>query len=138
MAHHTNKQGGARGHSKAEDPLDIVWQLSLPDGYRQDEGCRFRFEWKKSRGVHGEACAEFVAALTDDGWRVEGAEGAGAAARERQVIEAVRAARNVGEPIPTATALAKAVGGRRTDTLNLIAGLLEHRKLQKLADGFAA
>jgi putative DNA primase/helicase len=75
LAHHSNRQGGARGHSKSEDALNLLVQLSRPDGYSQEHGARFMVTFEKSRGVHGAAIAPFVAALTVDGWRLEGVKG---------------------------------------------------------------
>jgi putative DNA primase/helicase len=33
LAHHANRQGGARGHSKAEDPMNLLIRLARPEGY---------------------------------------------------------------------------------------------------------
>lgn len=72
LAHHANRQGGARGISKAEDPMNLLLKLTHPEGYTQDQGARFLVEFDKARGVHGAAASSFVASLTDTGWIVEG------------------------------------------------------------------
>jgi hypothetical protein len=55
LNHHSNRQGGARGHSKAEDPMDLLIKLARPEGYSADEGARFLVTFEKSRGVYGSA-----------------------------------------------------------------------------------
>src|SRR5262249_35866320 len=37
MAHHSNRLGGARGHSKAEDLLNLCLRLTRPEDYTQDQ-----------------------------------------------------------------------------------------------------
>ena len=71
LAHHANRQGGARGHSKAEDPMDLILKLTRPEGYTSDQGARFLVEVDKGRGVYGSAAAPFIATLSDKGWRLE-------------------------------------------------------------------
>jgi hypothetical protein len=73
MIHHSNRQGGARGHSKPEDAMNLLIKLSRPEGYTADQGARFVLEFEKSRGVHGSAVAPFTACLTPDGWQIESA-----------------------------------------------------------------
>ena len=50
MAHHANRQGGAGGHSKPEDPLDLIINLARPDDYSADQGSRFVVTFEKSPG----------------------------------------------------------------------------------------
>src|SRR5205823_6107860 len=64
LDHHANRLGGARGHSKPEDPMDLLLSLARPDDYRQDQGARFVVTFDKARGVHGAAVAPFLAHLT--------------------------------------------------------------------------
>ena len=71
IAHHANRMGGARGHSKAEDPMNLI-KLARPDDY-SDQGARFVVTFEKSRGVYGAAVAPFMARLTPDGWQIAGA-----------------------------------------------------------------
>jgi putative DNA primase/helicase len=75
LIHHSNRQGGARGHSKPEDVMNILIKLSRPDGYSADQGARFVVEFEKTRGVHGSAVAPFTASLKEDGWHQEGVTG---------------------------------------------------------------
>ena len=74
LAHHSNRHGGARGHSKAEDPMNLLVRLTRPDDYSQDQGARVVVTFEKLRGAHGATVAPFVAALMPDGWRVEPVE----------------------------------------------------------------
>lgn len=73
VVHHANRQGGARGHSKAEDPMNLLIKLGRPADYSQNEGARFEVTFEKSRGAWGSAVSPFVARLDDEGWDVESA-----------------------------------------------------------------
>ena len=63
LAHHSNRMGGARGHSKAEDPMNLLIKLTRPDDYSQDQGARFNVTfdngpwrlWGGRGPVHGAA-----------------------------------------------------------------------------------
>jgi putative DNA primase/helicase len=81
-AHHGNRQGGARGHSKPEDVLDVVIKLARPEDYSADQGARFVVSFEKTRGLYGAAVAPFTAHLTPDGWQTSN-DGAGKALTER-------------------------------------------------------
>lgn len=70
LVHHSNRQGGARGHSKAEDPMNLLIKLTRPEDYDPSEGARFVVEFDKARAIYGAAAASFVAALTPNGWEV--------------------------------------------------------------------
>jgi hypothetical protein len=70
-AHHSNRMGGARGHSGPEDPLNLILKLTRPEDYSAEQGARFLAEFTKGRSIHGDASAPFIAALTDTGWRSE-------------------------------------------------------------------
>lgn len=72
IVHHSNRQGGARGHSKPEDVMNLLIKLTRPEGYTADQGARFVVEFDKVRGCHGPAVAPFTASLQPDGWRVDG------------------------------------------------------------------
>ena len=69
--HHSNRLGGSRGISKPEDALNLMIQLTRPEGYTADQGAEFVVSFEKSRGVHGAAVAPFRARLTDTGWTTE-------------------------------------------------------------------
>lgn len=72
IVHHSNRQGGARGHSKPEDTMNLLIKLTRPEGYTADQGARFVVEFDKTRGCHGADVAPFTATLQPDGWSVEG------------------------------------------------------------------
>lgn len=73
LIHHANRLGGARGHSRKEDTMDVILKLSRPEDYTQDQGARFKVEFEKARGFYGDAAAPFVARLDAGGWITEGA-----------------------------------------------------------------
>jgi AAA domain len=75
VVHHSNRQGGARGHSKPEDVMNILIKLTRPEGYTADQGATFVLEFEKTRGVYGAAVAPFTASLTPTGWQVAGLTG---------------------------------------------------------------
>jgi hypothetical protein len=68
VVHHGNRQGGARGHSKPEDVMNLLIKLSRPEDYRADQGARFTVEFEKTRGAHGPAVMPFTTQLTASGW----------------------------------------------------------------------
>ncbi len=74
LVHHSNRQGGARGHSKPEDVMNVLIKLSRPDGYTADQGATFLVEFDKTRGIYGAGVAPFTATLTPTGWRVDGVD----------------------------------------------------------------
>jgi AAA domain len=97
LAHHTNRQGGARGISKAEDPMNLLLKLTRPEDYIQSQGARFKVEFDKARGVYGAAAAPFIAALTPNGWRVEPAERSEEDNTTRKLLEYLKVAHEADE-----------------------------------------
>lgn len=124
LAHHTNRQGGARGHSKPEDAMDILIKLTRPEGYSQDQGSRFLVEWEKSRGVFGAAVAPFSAWLKNGVWTVESAHDSIADSVERKLLDYLRLVEGVNERPKTASAAVKGAG------LQKAKGLKAFKKLQ--------
>jgi putative DNA primase/helicase len=53
LVHHSNRMGGARGHSKAEDPMNLLIKLTRPEDYRQDQGARFVVTFDRRAGPAG-------------------------------------------------------------------------------------
>jgi putative DNA primase/helicase len=74
LIHHANRLGGARGHSRREDIMDVILKLSRPSDYCQDQGARFLIEFPKARGFFGKAAEPFIATLTSDGWVTNGTD----------------------------------------------------------------
>lgn len=70
IVHHTNRQGGARGHGKPEDIFDWSTKLGEPDEGEVDTkaGASFKVEWDKHRGFWGDAVIPCNAWLASDGW----------------------------------------------------------------------
>lgn len=131
LIHHANRLGGARGHSRREDIMDVILKLSRPEDYTQEQGARFRVEFDKARGFYGDSAAPFVARLDPQGWNVEAnASVTTATKRLREAILAyVRA-----HPDSTKGGVVDNVTGREKairDELDLMA---EQGMLQK-ADG---
>jgi putative DNA primase/helicase len=110
VAHHANRLGGARGHSRPEDMLDVIIKLSRPEDYHQDQGARVMVEFEKNRSFYGPAAAPFVAQLVDNLWHVEG-EAPSRAARLRERIREWVAA----NPGATKTKVVNNVTGREQD-----------------------
>jgi hypothetical protein len=92
LVHHANRQGGARGHSKAEDALDFIIKLEHPDDYHISQGARFTIGFEKSRGIPGgSALIPRTVRLTDTGWIVEEPDDTSTTKTiEDRIIEAVR------------------------------------------------
>ena len=113
VAHHSNRMGGARGHSKAEDPMNLLIRLSRPEDYRQDQGARFIVSFDKSRGAYGPAVAPFVAQLTPDGWQTGTADGHQQSSAADKLLEYLTLAHEADErPKSANDAISKAHIGR--------------------------
>jgi integrase len=131
----TNRMGGARGHSKPEDIMDLLLKLSRPDDCSQEQSARFLLEWDKARGVHGAAVAPFIAALTNAGRECESAARVEEDAVTRRLIDYIATADKVGECPRSASATGRG-GLPRTNHLRLI-GCSPCRKWQEQATGLA-
>lgn len=131
LVHHANRQGGARGHSKREDVMDVILKLSRPEGYRQDQGARFRIEFDKARGFYGAAAEPFVAGLGMTGWTVE--EDEGPAPRVQRLRDEVLAYVTA-NPGCSSRAVTDNIHGRATDIRTLLETLGESGCLRK-SDG---
>ncbi|MGE3957589.1 MAG: AAA family ATPase [Vicinamibacterales bacterium] len=130
LAHHSNRQGGARGHSKAEDAMDLIMKLARPEGYVADEGARFQVTFEKARGVFGPAVAPFEAQLTATGWQSSATEAAHSpSAIAARLLEAVRLHAEAGEPLKSATKAIAAAQVRRAAGLAAWKMLIETGKI---------
>lgn len=67
MIHHTGKNDKQRGTSGREDPLDFSIQLKRPPGYMSEEGAKFIVEFKKNRGLFGDAVKPLSLTLINEG-----------------------------------------------------------------------
>jgi DNA-binding CsgD family transcriptional regulator len=63
--HHSGKNGYQRGTSRREDILDTVIKLSLPNGYRSEDGAFFEVDFEKGRELFGDAARSFKAKLQE-------------------------------------------------------------------------
>jgi hypothetical protein len=131
MAHHANRQGGARGIGKAEDVIDLNLKLSRPENYKASEGARFLVEFDKARGVHGPAAASFVAALGDKGWEVENVGEDDNADAAKKIRECLRTAARLEELPKSANAIFAAVKGNRKTVLAEVANMIERGEIAK-------
>jgi putative DNA primase/helicase len=123
LAHHANRQGGARGHSAAEDPMNLIIKLTRPEGYTGDQGARFVVEFDKARGLYGAAAAPFEAELTEQGWTTGSVGGNRMSVRDK-IIDYLRAA-ELGAALPrSANKVADNVKGRRSDVLQTFAEMM--------------
>jgi hypothetical protein len=121
--------GGARGHSKPEDTMNLLLKLSRPDGYVQDQGARFLVEFDKARGVHGPAAAPFIAGLTERGWSVEGAARAEEDQITQKLLDFLAVADKLGERPPSATAAVRGAGVNKAKGLKRLTELLHSGKV---------
>lgn len=135
LVHHSNRQGGARGHSKAEDPLNLLIKLARPDNYRQDEGARFVVTFEKARGAYGAAVAPFEARLTPDGWHTTGMDGDGHSTVVAKLLAHVRLSARAGEPVRSGGAAVRGASVNRQAGLKAWADLLEHGAIRKNPEG---
>lgn len=122
LVHHCNRQGGARGHSKPEDVMNLLIKLTRSGSYTADQGARFLVEFEKARGAHGMAVAPFTAHLQADGWHIDG--GSETAHVETKLREYLRLAHQAGDrPKSANTAIQRA-------QVNRNAGLAAWSKLR--------
>jgi putative DNA primase/helicase len=131
LAHHTNRAGGARGHSKPEDVMDLLLKLSRPEGYSADEGARFTLEFDKVRGVHGAALMPFTAKLDEHGWQLEDG-GKGVVGKLREYLHLAHKAGD--RPKSANAAIAAAKVGRNAG-LAAWADLRQNGELREHVDG---
>ena len=125
LAHHSNRMGGARGHSKPEDAMNLLLKLSRPEGYVQDQGARFLVEFDKARGVHGPAAAPFIATLTDKGWTTESATASEEDSITQKIIDYLVMADKIGERPKTVTAAVREAHVNRKAGFKAMAELIE-------------
>ena len=63
LVHHCNKTGEQRGTGAREDHLDTSIKLTRVAGDMSYEGCRFKVNFTKARGVYGKEIEPFIATL---------------------------------------------------------------------------
>lgn len=132
MAHHANRQGGARGHSKSEDPLNLIIKLARPEDYSADQGSRFIVSFEKARGAFGSAVAPFTAKLTPEGWQTDGSA---TMTTGSKLLEHVRLAERAGEPVKSGTAAIRAAGVNKANGLKVWADLRNSGQILELPGG---
>jgi hypothetical protein len=135
VVHHSNRTGGARGHSKAEDPMNLLIKLARPEDYQQDQGARFLVTFEKSRSAYGSAVAPFLARLTPDGWEVDAADRQDHTSVSEKLLAQVRLAQTVGEAVKSANRAISAAKVRRKEGLAAWASLLKSGAILKDAAG---
>ena len=135
LAHHSNRMGGARGHSKPEDVMNTLIKLSTPDDYSADQGARFIVTFDKSRGAYGAAVAPFEAHLTPEGWIVQGVEGMKQRTTSDRLLDYLRAAHEAGDrPKSANTAIVRA-RLNRSEGLRAWGALLKAKTLIQHQEG---
>jgi len=134
LIHHSNRQGSARGHSKAEDPLNLMIKLSRPEGYSAEQGARVVVEFEKYRGIHGGAVAPFVAHLRPEGWHVESLTPEGSPVRDK-LLEYVALAEEVGDRPKSANAAIRGARVQKALGLKAWAELLKAGDVEQHPDG---
>jgi hypothetical protein len=135
VVHHSNRAGGSRGHSKAEDMMDVILKLSRPSGYSQDQGARFVVEWTKTRGVHGDSVSPFIATLTPDGWVVESADRVEGDTATRKLLDYLAVADDAGERPKSASAAVRGAGLNKAAGLRAWADLMRAGRIREHAAG---
>jgi hypothetical protein len=127
MGHHTARHGGARGHSKPEDPLNLILTLTRPADWAPTDGARFDIAFAKSRGIHDAAIVPFRVRLTGSGWVVMPGAGIGS-----KLLEHVQVNWDAGEPVTSANKAVTAVKVNRQAGLKTWGELLKEGRLEKV------
>jgi len=134
LAHHSNRQGGARGISKPEDPMNLLLKLTHPEDYSQEQGARFLVTFDKARGVFGAAAAPFIAALEPDGWKMELVDGVEQSV-EMKLREYLRLAHSVNDRPKTATSGVARAKVNRNRGFEAWAAMVSRGELVKHTEG---
>ena len=129
LAHHSNRMGGARGHSRPEDVMNTLIKLSTPDDYSAEQGARFVVTFDKSRGAYGSAVAPFQAHLTPEGWIVQGVEGMKQETTLDRLLDYLRAAHEAGDRPKSANTAVGRARLNRAEGLRAWATLLKAKTL---------
>jgi putative DNA primase/helicase len=135
LGHHSNRMGGARGHSKAEDPMNLLIQLTRPEDYEQEQGARFTVTFTKSRGAHGASMAPFVAHLTPDGWQTQGLQGVQTETAADRLIDYLQISHQAGDRPKSANAAVTACKIGRNAGLKAWAQLLKAGTIRQHHEG---
>ena len=133
LVHHSNRQGGARGHSKPEDPMNLLIKLTRPEDYVQDQGARFLVTFDKCRGAYGTAVAPFEAQLTADGWQTRAVDRVSTTAEK--VLRYVRLASAADQRPKSANAAIAGAQVKRIDGLAAWKHLLDRGVITRHPDG---
>lgn len=137
LVHHSNRLGGARGHSKAEDILDVCIKLTRPEGYAAEQGSRFTVEWEKSRGIPpGPATAPFVATLSEFGWSTEGSSLVETDGITRKILSHLEVMETLGERPGSANAVVAGAKVNRAAGLRALASL-KNQGIVSDVDGYS-
>jgi putative DNA primase/helicase len=134
VAHHSNRMGGARGHSKPEDAMDLLIKLARPEGYSQEEGARFQVTFEKSRGAYGPGVAPFEARLTSTGWTTTYGRQDSIAGKLREYVRLAGLAK---ERPTSASAAIRGAKVQKAEGLKVWGELLQRGEIAKRPDGFA-
>jgi hypothetical protein len=129
LAHHANRQGGARGLGKPEDVMNLVMKLAKPDDYTPEQGARFICDCTppdgKLRSVHGSAAQPFGLRLTDTGWVIEIPESETSERAIRQaILDYLNLADAVGDRPKSANQAFQKIKGSRNPFLKVWADML--------------
>jgi hypothetical protein len=135
LVHHSNRMGGALGHSKAEDPMNLLIKLTRPDDYRQEQGARFVVTFDKARGAYGPAVASFLAQLGPDGWSVESATEHREASISDKLIDYVTLAHEAGDRPGSANAAIRGARVNRSEGLRAWADLTKRGIVKRHHEG---
>jgi hypothetical protein len=136
LVHHSNRQGGARGHSKAEDPLNLLIKLTRPEDYSQDHGARFIVAFDKVRGAFGAAVAPFEAHLTESGWESERQDGSDTGTTQNRLCAYLRLAARARDWPKSASAAIRGAKLQKSEGLRVWGELLDAGKVVRSPAGF--
>jgi putative DNA primase/helicase len=134
LVHHSNRMGGPRGISNAEDPLDVIIALTRPAKYETSEGARFTLSFEKNRGFAGPAVAPLTARLTPGGWVIEEPEESNKEIK-RKLLSVVSSRRKVGTPVTSANDAIKEAKVGRNEALKVWKELIEDGLVREQNDG---
>jgi putative DNA primase/helicase len=117
IAHHANRQGGARGLSKPEDLMNFVMKLTRPEDYSVNEGARFVCDCSPPDGKYrgkGDAAKPFGVKLTARGWELEsvGKDTSNAAIRQ-SILDFLKNEAHAGNKVKSMNTALKQIGGNR-------------------------
>jgi hypothetical protein len=115
--------------------MNLLINLTHPEGYSQEQGARFLVTFEKSRGAYGAAVAPLIAQLAADGWKTEAPQQGDGHQAAGKLLEYLRLSHGVGERPTSANKAITGAGINRNVGLAAWKLLKEQGSIHQHQDG---